>query len=552
MRRWNGWGDEAQTYPLPVTAQAYLEQVIGRGCTSPDAELESSLQSVPPSRLPSHPLVETGQETRLLHACGQSLPDWVALRSGRIPAFPDGVAYPSSPDEVRELLGFACSTGVQLIPYGGGTSVVGHIDPLPGDTPTLTVDVSRMDRLLGLDETSRLATFEAGVTGPALETQLYRRGFTLGHFPQSFEQSTLGGWIATRSSGQQSFHYGRIEALFAGGLIETPTGPLELPPHAASAAGPDLRQIVLGSEGRLGILTRATLRIRPVPEIDRFYGVFFRDWLAGLQAVRAVAQAGIRVSMLRLSDAQETETTLVLSGKDRLVSLAKRGLSAFRYGPERCLLIYGITGSQASATSADRQARTLLHQHGGLFTGAVIGRTWERSRFRTPYLRNTLWELGIATDTLETAVPWSAVPDTAEAVKAALRTALIERGVPEKEARVLVFAHLSHIYADGASIYVTYLFQRAAEPEVTLQRWQALKSAASQVVVQNGGTISHQHGVGRDHAPYLEAEKGQVGMSILAAVCRQVDPLGLMNPGKLFLDPSGEQERGSHVGNRLA
>jgi alkyldihydroxyacetonephosphate synthase len=355
MRRWNGWGDEAQTYLLPVSALVYLESVIGRGCSSPDADLEDILKSVPPSRLSPNPLVETGQETRLLHACGQSLPDWVALRSGRIPAFPDGVAYPSSEAEVRELMGFAYSTGIQLIPYGGGTSVVGHINPLPGETPTLTVDVLRLDHLLALDETSRLATFEAGVTGPALEAQLNRRGYTLGHFPQSFEQSTLGGWIATRSSGQQSFHYGRIEALFAGGLIETPLGSLDLPPHPASAAGPDLRQIILGSEGRLGILTRATLRIRPLPEIDRFYGVFFRDWPAGLQAVRAVAQAGIPVSMLRLSDAQETETTLVLSGKDRLVSLAKRGLSAFSFGPERCLLIYGITGSQATATSADRR-----------------------------------------------------------------------------------------------------------------------------------------------------------------------------------------------------
>lgn len=239
MKRWNGWGEETTIYPLPASADRYLGDLVGEGLHLEDARLEQALQAVPVSALASHPLISTDPEDRLRHARGQSLPDWIALRSGQVRAFPDGVAYPSTDAEVHDLLDFAKKTGAKVIPYGGGTSVVGHINPLPGGAPVLTMDLTRLKRLLALDETSHLATFEAGVTGPEIEKQLNPRGYTLGHFPQSFEFSTLGGWVVTRSSGQQSYHYGRIETLFAGGHIETPTGAMDLPVHPASAAGPD-------------------------------------------------------------------------------------------------------------------------------------------------------------------------------------------------------------------------------------------------------------------------------------------------------------------------
>ena len=331
MKRWNGWGDEATTYPLPDSAARYLADLVGEGLHLEDARLEQALQAVPVSALASHPLISTDPEERLRHARGQSLPDWIALRSGQIRAFPDGVAYPSSDEEVRDLLDYARKTGVKVIPYGGGTSVVGHINPLPGGAPVLTMDLSRLNRLLALDETSHLATFEAGVTGPEIENQLNARGYTLGHFPQSFEFSTLGGWIVTRSSGQQSYHYGRIEALFAGGHVETPTGAMDLPVHPASAAGPDLKQVLLGSEGRLGVVTRGTLRVRQLPEFEAFYGVFFHNWEQGAAAVREIAQAGVGVSMLRMSNAMETTTTLALSGQDSPGQVGRARLAGGRF-----------------------------------------------------------------------------------------------------------------------------------------------------------------------------------------------------------------------------
>ena len=537
MKRWNGWGDEATTYPLPESAARYLAEQVGEGLHLQDASLEQALQTVPISQLSNHPLISTDPEERLRHARGQSLPDWIALRSGQIRTFPAGVVYPASEQEARALLEYARKAGVKLIPYGGGTSVVGHINPLPGGAPVLTMDLSRLDRLLRLDEISHLATFEAGVSGPEIENQLNIRGYTLGHFPQSFEFSTLGGWIVTRSSGQQSYHYGRIEALFAGGHIETPTGSMDLPLHPASAAGPDLKQVLLGSEGRLGVVTRATLRVRRLPEFEGFYGVFFHNWEEGAIAVRQIAQAGVGVSMLRLSNAMETTTTLALSGQDILVKWAGRGLRAVGFGNERCLLVFGVTGTNLQAGQAHREALETIRAHGGLMTGPAIGRMWKKSRFYAPYLRNTLWEAGYALDTLETAVPWSEVMATAEEVQKVLR-----EGLANITERVLVFAHLSHVYHDGASIYVTYIYRRAgdpsdifrADPEETLRRWQVLKGAASRVILAHGGTISHQHGVGLDHAAYLATEKGPLGMQTLESVIRLFDPDGMMNPGKLL------------------
>jgi alkyldihydroxyacetonephosphate synthase len=529
VRRWNGWGERENTYPLPATAAAYLANLLGTGEVIGDARYEDVLTSVPAARLAAHTLWTTDAAERLRHARGQSLPDWIALRYGRVDTFPDAVAFPTSVSNIRELLRFAADSGIQLIPYGGGTSVAGHINPVAGDRPVLTVNLCRMNRLLELDESSRLATIEAGAGGPQIEAQLGARGYTLGHFPQSFDYSTLGGWIATRSTGQQSYYYGRIEDLFAGGQVETTAGTLVMPPLPASAAGPDLRQLVLGSEGRLGFITAATARVRPRPQHESFHALFLPDWDAGLAAVRALAQAGTPVSMLRLSDARETATTLALAGHPHLVRWAERALRLLRYGPERCLLLFGVTGERRAARRALRQARAVAGDYGGLAVGTFIGNQWRKNRFRAPYLRNTLWELGYAIDTLETAVPWSGVQATAAAVVQTIRKALEETGE-----RVLVFAHLSHAYTDGASIYVTYLYRRTASAGETLRRWQMIKTAASETIVSHGGTISHQHGVGLDHTPYLAAEKGEIGLALLEGLCRTADPAGILNTGKLI------------------
>jgi len=529
MKRWNGWGDVNYQYHLPETAKDFLQSKVGEGGAYADAALDNVLASVPESRIPTHPLVTTDPEERIRHARGQSLPDWVAMRSGKYHAFPDGVAYPTSRQEVADLLQYASDNRIKVIPYGGGSSVLGHVNPRPQDGPTLSIDMARMNRFLDFDSESRLATFEAGILGPELESLLNKRGYTLGHFPQSFEYSSLGGWLATRSCGQQCFYYGRIEELLAGGHIETLQGPMDLPPLPASAAGPDVRQLILGSEGRLGVITDAVLRVRPLPEYEKFAAVFFPDYEHGTRAVRALINAGVETSMLRISDAQETEVTLELAGKQDLVKIAKRLLSLFGMGKERCLVIYGITGDKRTARWIRRKAFQIFRSHGGFPVDFVIGETWKKTRFTYAYLRNTLWDMGYALDTLETAMPWEKVLPAQAAMKKAILDAGEAAGI-----HPLVFSHLSHHYRDGSAIYVTYLWPRSPEPDQILDAWNMMKTAASKTIVEFGGTISHQHGVGTDHLPYLVYEKSAIGMDWLGAVIEHADPDHILNPGKLL------------------
>lgn len=528
MKRWNGWGNVNTNYPLSAMGMDYLTKALGQLDAAPDAAKEKLLAAVTESRLPAHPLVDASAEARLTHARGQSMRDWADLRYGRVDTFPDGVGFPITDEDVRALLNYAREAGARVIPYGGGTSVVGHITPPKSDAPVLALSLEKMTRLLDLDETSRLATFQAGVAGPHLEAQLKTRGYTLGHFPQSWEYSTLGGWIVTRSSGQQSYRYGKIEALFAGGIMETPRGRLEMKPVPATAAGMDVREMVLGSEGRLGVVTRAQVRVRRMPEAESFFGVFFPSFEQGADAVREIVQNEIPVSMLRLSDPLETETTLILSGKS-WVGLADRGLRTIGYGDTRCLLIFGVTGSRKTFARARRDAIAVCRAHGGLLVGTIVGHTWAKNRFLAPYLRNTLWERDVAIDTLETALPWSQV----RGASAAIPKSIVDAAAKHKE-RVIAFTHLSHVYRDGASVYTTFLFRRTADPDELLARWQAMKHDASLTIQRFGGTISHQHGIGLDHAPYLPAEKGALGMDAIRAVCKSFDPDGMMNPGKML------------------
>ncbi|TAM78364.1 FAD-binding oxidoreductase [bacterium] len=525
MRRWNGWGDDSIRLALPETALAFLEKRVGTPLRLADAPLETATASAPPGRLTEHPLIDTSPQTRLRHARGQSLADWLALRFAHLERLPDGVAFPESPEDVRDVLAFAARGGARIIPYGGGTSVVGHLTPPDGEAPVLTVSLARMRGLHELDTSSRLATFGAGVTGPDLEAQLLARNYTLGHYPQSFEYSTLGGWIATRSSGQQSLRYGRIEQLFAGGCVETPEGTLRIPTFPASAAGIDLREMLMGSEGRIGIITEATVRVRPVPEQESFHAWFFPEWSGGEAAAREAVQAAIPLSMIRLSNAEETRTTLQLAGGP-LTGLLERYLTLRGARGGKCLLIAGVTGSHDACGAALTALRRLCRRHGALYAGSRIGERWRASRFRGVYLRNTLWEYGYAVETVETAVDWPRVRGTMEAVEAGARGAVAG-------GRVHTYAHLSHVYPQGASVYSTFIYALTPDYEENLERWRTLKRAACEAIVANGGTISHQHGVGTDHAPYLVAEKGELGVEAMRAVFRRFDPQGIMNPGKL-------------------
>ena len=527
MRRWNGWGDENNNFPLRKNGLKYIISKIGKGIVLADANLADVLAQVPPSRMPSHALINTDAETRVRHARGQSLPDWYAMRSGEFKVFPDGVAEPKNSHQVQELLQWAMQNNIQVIPYGGGTSVAGHITPQASSQPILTLSLARMNMLLSLDKTSQIARFGAGTAGPEVEKQLAEHGFLLGHFPQSFELSTVGGWVASRSSGQQSIRYGRIEQMFAGGRIETPRGTLDIPTIPASSAGPDMREIFMGTEGRVGIITEVDVRVQRLPEHESFHCAFLPDWDAAVNLVRELIQNKVQLSLLRLSNPEETRTHLLL-GADALAVKWLNRYAALRGSPDgKCMLTFGTSGTNTQTKFALNETKRYIKQAGGMYAGTYMGKKWEHSRFRSPYLRHGFWEHGYSIDTMETSVNWNNVTATMQAIEQAIQA---NAGEGEK---VHVFSHLSHVYGQGSSIYTTYFFRNSPNYAQSLARWQAIKKAGSDTVIKMGGTISHQHGVGRDHMPWLPLEKGTLAMQALGQVVEFFDQKQLMNPGCL-------------------
>jgi alkyldihydroxyacetonephosphate synthase len=529
VKRWNGWGDSAQDYPLTDDARRFLRERLGEPQAPRDAAFEDTLRTVPASRLADRAGFDASPEARLRHARGQSFPDWLAMRSGQFGPFPDAVAFPATHDDVAAALSEARRAGAVVIPYGGGTSVVSHLAVPVTDRPVVSLSLERLDRLLELDESAWLARFGAGTPGPQVEAQLAQRGYLLGHFPQSYDYSTVGGWVVTRSSGQQSLRYGRIENLFHSGRLATLKGEFRVGAVPASSAGPDLRECVLGSEGRLGLLTEATVRIRPRPERETFHAVFFPSWERGAAAIRALAQGDIPLSMLRLSNELETETQLALAGHARLIAWLERYLKLRKVGVGKVMLLLGVTGSVAGVSRALREALAAARAHGGVHAGARPGAGWVKNRFRSAYLRNSLWEAGYAVDTMESCLNWPQVTPYMRAVEAAARAAFQADGE-----RVHAYTHLSHVYRQGCSVYSTFVWRASGDPARELMRWSRFKRAVSETIVKFGGTISHQHGVGADHAPYLPAEKGAAGIDLIRAMAREFDPDGLLNPGKLI------------------
>jgi alkyldihydroxyacetonephosphate synthase len=337
--------------------------------------------------------------------------------------------------------------------------------------------------------------------------------------------------VASRSSGQQSLRYGRIEQLFAGGKVETFAGTLEIPTFPASAAGPDLRELILGSEGRFGVISEVKVRVSKLAEQEQFFAVFLPSWQQALAGIRALVQARVPLSMLRLSNAIETETQLALAGHPEQIAWLEKYLALRGARAGKCMLTFGVTGNRAQNALSVKQAKRLLKGFGGVFTGTLLGKKWAENRFRFPYLRHGLWEAGYAVDTLETATDWSNVDNLLNKVEHSLRHGLSEEGE-----RVHVFTHLSHVYGQGSSIYTTYVFRPGSSYGETLARWSKLKQAASRTIADNRGTISHQHGVGRDHAPYLQAEKGALGIAALKTMAQHFDPEGRLAPGVLLED----------------
>jgi alkyldihydroxyacetonephosphate synthase len=527
--KWNAWGDPAAAKPLSDGIRSLLKQAVGLQ-DSAGADLEADRVRLRPSALSQADrdalegivgagYCRTADRDRLLHAGGKSTLDLLRRRDPGVQDAPDAVLLPGGPDgedAVAAILRYCSEHRIAVIPFGGGTSVVGALDPTRGGfAAVVSLDLRRFDRLISLDEVSGQAVLGAGLTGPDAERLLGERGLSLGHFPQSFEYATIGGFAATRSSGQDSAGYGRFNDMVRGLRMVTPVGTLDLGRAPESAAGPDLRQLLIGSEGTFGVITEVRLRVHRVPEAVRYEAWSFPDFATGAAALRAVTQNAAGPTVIRLSDEAETGVNLATTeaiGEGQITG--------------GCLGITVFEGTKEHVESRHAETTAVLAAHGGTSLGEGPAQAWERGRFGAPYLRDSLLSAGALCETLETATDWSNLPALKAAVTQALTDALAETGTP-----ALVLCHISHVYPTGASLYFTVVAGQRGNP---IEQWRTAKKAASDAIMATGGTITHHHAVGADHRPWMRDEVGELGVQVLRAVKATLDPAGILNPGKLI------------------
>jgi alkyldihydroxyacetonephosphate synthase len=535
--RWWGWGDPQHPPVLPQHALSFLRETVGIGAEPrPPVALEhvktdaSSIPTITLDRLreiAGSEHVRDDHAERVRHAAGKGYPDLVRLRAGEPEGAPDAVLYPASREQLRELLVVCARDSLAVVPFGGGTSVVGGVEPLRGPhRGVVALDMSRLAEVLELDETSLTVTVQAGARARALERWLASRGLTLGHFPQSFEYVSLGGCAATRSAGQASTGYGRFERMVQGLRMVAPAGDIELPALPASAAGPALRELLVGSEGTLGVIDELSLRIRRAPQERVYEGVFFESFPAGAQAFRELTQQHAAPEVARLSDERETRMSFALAGSGGAKGRLGRAYLGIRGYASGCLAILGFEGDPKEVGERRARALEIVRRGGGLPVGRSPGQAWLAARFSAPYLRDELLTHSVMVETLETATPWANVLALHRRVGEAIEDALRACGTPG-----FVMCHVSHLYETGASLYFTFLARQSDAP---LTQWQSVKAAASAAITGAGGTITHHHAVGRDHLPWMEQEIGRTGLGALRGLKDELDPAGIMNPGKLL------------------
>ena len=533
ITRWWGWGDPEKSPDLGAGATAMLSEIVGPSEPSGPVSLQEvalpeplSLPGAIAEAVGDHAVLN-GREHRIRRAAGQSYPDLWRLRSGVLGDAPDAVVFPEDAAQVARVLEICSAEGIAVIPFGGGTSVVGGVAPQRGEHGrAIALDLHRL-RGVEVDERSLTATLGPGLRGPEVETALGERGLTLGHFPQSFEYATVGGFAATRSAGQASSGYGRFDELVTSVGMRSPVGEMRTLATPHTAAGPALRELIVGSEGVLGVITDVTVRVRPAPPERRYEAWVVASFADGQEAVRAMAQGGVLPDVVRVSDETETMGSMGLAG---VTGARKSALDAYlrlRRRTGGCIVICGWDGERDSIDRRRPLGVRALRAVGAVPLGRSPGESWLRGRFEGPYLRETLLDLGYFVETLETSHTWSSLEEHYRTVGSALTQAL-ERGGGGS----LVMCHLSHAYRDGASLYFTWIAPRRVGEE--LEQWREVKSAACEAIVSTGGTITHHHAVGTDHAPYMTAEVGELGVESLRAVKARLDPAGIMNPGKLL------------------
>lgn len=526
---WDAWGDPALAKPLSDSILGLLTATFG---VEPGAGPRRELASVEvaQSRLTDEDLdalravaeVSTADADRILRSGGKSTLDLLRRRGSAQDAV-DAVVAPADENAVAAVLALALARYLAVVPFGGGTSVVGGLDPIAGARRgVIALDLALLSGLESFDEASREATFLGGTTGPVAETALAERGFELGHYPQSFRYATIGGFAATRSSGQDSAGYGRFDAMVTGLRVITPTGAVDLGRAPGSAAGPDVVRMFLGSEGTLGVITAVRVKVHPIPLRREFAAWSFPDFAAGATFLRRLTQSGITPTVLRLSDEMETGLNLA-SGKAIGEAPPVQGclaIATFEGGDPESVAITEFVGARAAAAAA------LAEELGGTDLGPGPAQAWDHGRFSAPYVRDALLDAGALCETLETATTWSNLATLKQAVSEAAIA-----GFAAVDSPALVLCHISHVYPTGASLYFTIVGAQRDEP---IAQWQSIKRRISTAIVAAGGTITHHHAVGVDHAPWMRDEVGEIGVRMLRALKTELDPAGILNPGKLL------------------
>jgi alkyldihydroxyacetonephosphate synthase len=530
-----GWGEPGAGPSLPDHAAGFLRSALGvEGAVVSRPVALEAVRLAPPALgeaaraklagIVGEEHVRDDAAARVGRCRGKSYLDLLRQRAGDCEDAPDAVVTPGSATEVQAVL-YACSEeGVAVVPFGGGTSVVGGLEPLRGRFDALvSLDLGRLEGLERLDERSHTAWLAGGMRLPEADHALAQRGFTLGHTPQSYEWATVGGCVATRSAGQSSTGHGRIEENVVALRCATPAGELATLAVPATAAGPALKELVIGSEGVLGAITSVGLRVHPLPAEQRFEGWFARSFEEGAEALRGLVQAGLAPDVARLSDEAETRMSVAMAGSAGATAFAGRAVLKARGYADGCVLICGWEGDAAGIARRYGPAAKLLKEAGALAVGRRSGQGWLASRYAGPHLRDDLLDRGVLVETLETATTWTNLLHLRTSVTRALEGAL---------AAPLVLCHASHLYATGASLYFTAL--AAQDRDDPVAQWRRAKAAATDAIVEAGGTITHHHAVGADHAPWLGAETGALGHDLLRVLKERCDPAGVMNPGKLL------------------
>jgi alkyldihydroxyacetonephosphate synthase len=479
---------------------------------------------------------------RLLHAYGKSTRDLWRMRHGRVTYAPDCVVFPETEEQIQALVRAADECGVVLVPFGGGSNVAGCLEVhRPESRMIAAVNLRRFNRVVAIDRVSGVVTVQAGILGPDVEKVLAAEGLTIGHVPDSFLYSTVGGWVATRSSGMFSDRYGNIEDVVLAVRMVTPSGLIvsRAVPHASN--GPDAKRLCIGSEGTLGIITELTLAVREAPAIREFRGYLFPGFEAGIDALRDCARAGVAPALSRLHDPDRTQLSAAFRPKEGALqevigSVFKMYLRRVRgMDLERaCLLIVAFEGDRRSCNLRRAEAERVYRRHGGVGLGRTPGEAFAEGKFSFPYVRDFLMEYGAISDVGETSTVWSNILPLYRAATTAYREALGRGG-----RKCWLGCHISHTYAAGASLYFTYAVackpgsDGQIDPWTELEHYLAAKRAGLASFSEHAATFSHHHAVGYEHLPWLERENGLAGSSVVDALKQSLDPNGIMNPGKL-------------------